>query len=130
MELAFGIILLVLAVFLVIAVLLQQGKNSGLGAITGGNESYYGQGKTVTKDRVLSRLTTVVAIVFCLVVIVVFMFQGSDTASTVTDDGANSPAATAEATIDVSGTDATEDATAGTDAPATEATAGTTEAAE
>ena len=123
MELAFGIILLVLAVFLVIAVLLQQGKNAGLGAISGGNESYYGQGKTMTKDKLLSRLTTVVAIVFCVVVLLLFMFQGTDgtTGSTVTDDHDHAGETAAES-INISGSESTEPATAGTQA--------TTEAAE
>lgn len=118
MELAFGIILLILAVFLVIAVLLQQGKNAGLGAMAGGNESYYGQGKTMTKDKILSRLTTIVAIVFCLVVVLLFMLQGkADTTPSTNNNAANNSKPSVQTSINVTGTEAaTEPATAGTQA--------------
>ena len=117
MTLAFGIILLVLAVFLVVAVLLQQGKNAGLGAISGGNESYYGQGKTMTKDKILSRRTTIVAIVFCIVGIVLFMVQGKDTTTNtpVTDDGHDHVGETASESINIG--DTTEPSEAPTEKP-------------
>ena len=82
MELAFGIILLVAAVFLVVAVLMQHGKSHGLsGTISGGAETFFGKSKGRTIDSVLSKVTTVVAIVFCLLVIVLFMFQSKITSS-------------------------------------------------
>ena len=77
MELAFGIILLVAAVFLVVAVLMQHGKSYGLsGTISGGAETFFGKGKAQTLDKILSKVTTVVAIIFCILVIVLFMVQG------------------------------------------------------
>ena len=51
MELALGIALLVMAVFLVAAVLLQSGKDKSLsGAITGGSDSSFGRTKTSRRD--------------------------------------------------------------------------------
>ncbi|MBE6565199.1 MAG: preprotein translocase subunit SecG [Ruminococcaceae bacterium] len=71
-----GIILIVAAVFLVVAVLLQNGKSHGLsGAISGGAETFFGKTKGKTIDRVLSKATTVVAIVFVILVILVYVFQ-------------------------------------------------------
>jgi len=70
------IILIVAAVFLVVAVLLQNGKSHGLsGAISGGAETFFGKTKGKTIDRVLSKATTVVAIVFVILVILVYVFQ-------------------------------------------------------
>ncbi len=76
LDLVFGIILLVAAVFLVIAVLMQSGKSHNLsGAIAGGAETFFGKEKGKTMDKMFSKLTTVVAIVFVLLVIVVYVIQ-------------------------------------------------------
>ena len=73
-----GIILLVFAVFLVVAVLMQQGKSHNLsGAIAGGAETFFGKSKGQTINKKLSVLTTVVAIVFVLVVCTVYVIQPS-----------------------------------------------------
>lgn len=76
MQIALGIILLVAALFLIIAVLLQNGKSKGLsGSITGGAETFFGKNKGKTIDKKLSVLTTVVAIVFVVITLVVFVAQ-------------------------------------------------------
>ena len=73
-----GIILLVFAVFLVIAVLMQQGKSHNLsGAIAGGAETFFGKSKGQTINKKLSLITTVVAIVFVLIVCTVYVIQPS-----------------------------------------------------
>ena len=76
MQIALGIILLVAALFLIIAVLLQNGKSKGLsGSITGGAETFFGKNKGKTIDKKLSVITTVVAIVFVVITLVVFVAQ-------------------------------------------------------
>ena len=73
-EIVFGILLLVMAVFLVIAVLLQSGKDKNLsGSIAGGAETFFGKTKGSTWDKILSKLTTVMAIVFIVVVIAMYI---------------------------------------------------------
>ena len=75
-DIVFAIILLVAAVFLTIAVLMQSGKSHNLsGTIAGGADTFFGKTKGKTIDRVHSKLTTVVAIVFALLVIVVYVIQ-------------------------------------------------------
>lgn len=75
-DIVFAIILLVAAVFLTIAVLMQSGKSHNLsGTIAGGADTFFGKTKGKTIDRVLSKLTTVVAIIFALLVIVVYVIQ-------------------------------------------------------
>ncbi len=63
--------------FLIVAVLLQQGKTKGglSGTIVGGTETFYGKEHGVRRDRFLSRLTTIAAIVFVIVVLVVYFIQ-------------------------------------------------------
>ena len=76
MQIALGIILLAAALFLIIAVLLQNGKSKGLsGTISGGAETFFGKNKGKTIDKKLSVITTVVAIVFVVITLVVFVAQ-------------------------------------------------------
>ncbi len=77
MELAFGIILLVMAVFLIVAVLMQSGKDKNLsGTIAGGADTFFSKSKATTMDKVLSKLTTIVAVVFAVVVIAMYIIVG------------------------------------------------------
>ena len=75
-EIVFGVIILVFALFLVIAVLMQHGKSKNLsGTIAGGAETFFGKEKGRTIDKVLSTLTTVVAVVFVLAVLLLYILQ-------------------------------------------------------
>lgn len=76
MEIAIGIILIISAVFLIVAVLMQHGKSHNLsGTIAGGAETFFGKSKASTLDKKLSKLTTIVAIVFTLLVLVSYLMQ-------------------------------------------------------
>lgn len=76
MEVVLGIILLVSAVFLVIAVLMQSGKSHNLsGTIAGGAETFFGKTKGKTLDKMLEKLTTVVSVFFVLTVVVMYVMQ-------------------------------------------------------
>lgn len=72
-----GGLLIAAGLFLIVAVLLQQGKSKGglSGTIVGGTETFYGKEKGVQRDKLLSRLTTIVSIVFVLLVLVVYWIQ-------------------------------------------------------
>lgn len=73
MDIALGIVLLVLAVALVALVLLQQGKDKNLsGAIAGGADTFFGKSKGGNSDKLLSTITTVVSVVFVAVVLVMY----------------------------------------------------------
>ena len=75
-EIVLGIILLICAVFLVVAVLMQQGKEKGLsGAISGGSDTFFGKNKGKSYEKKLSMLTTIVAIVFVVVVVAMYAIQ-------------------------------------------------------
>ena len=71
-----GVILLVFALFLIVSVLMQHGKAKNIsGAIAGGAETFFGKTKGSTIDKMLSKITTVVAIIFVIIVIVVYIMQ-------------------------------------------------------
>lgn len=73
-ELTLGIILMVMALFLIVAVLIQQGKDKKLsGSIAGGADTYYGKGKGKSWEKILSIATTVVAILFAILVVAMYV---------------------------------------------------------
>ena len=76
MQIAIGIILIISAIFLIVAVLMQHGKSHNLsGTIAGGAETFFGKTKGSTLDKKLSKLTTVVAIIFCVLVLISYLIQ-------------------------------------------------------
>ena len=76
METVIGILLLIMAVFLVVAVLMQSSKDHRLsGTIAGGAETFFGKQKGKSIDALLSKITTIVAIVFVILVLVLCFTQ-------------------------------------------------------
>ncbi len=74
MQIVFGVILLVLAIALVALVLVQQGKDKKLsGAIAGGSDTFYGKNKGANKDKMLSTVTAIMAVVFVVIVIAMYL---------------------------------------------------------
>ena len=71
MELALGIVLIVLSVALTLMVLFQSAKDSRLsGTIAGGAETFFGKTKGTSIDKLLSKLTVVVSVLVVLVSLV------------------------------------------------------------
>ena len=83
LELIVGIILIIMSVFLVIAVLLQSGKEKGLsGTIAGGNsDTYFGRSGGSKKEKWLFRLTLIGSIVFVVLTVVLTILITSGTAA-------------------------------------------------
>mgnify|MGYP002573803351 CR=1 FL=1 len=69
-EIVMGIILLVMALFLVVAVLMQSGTDKRL---AGGADTFLGKERGSRLDKLLNILTPIVAGVFALVVIVMYV---------------------------------------------------------
>lgn len=77
LNIILGIVLLVAALFLIIAVLIQSGKSKGVSStISGGSsETYFGKNKGTSLDKKLAILTVVVAVIFMVVALVVYIAQ-------------------------------------------------------
>ena len=74
MEIALGVVILVLAAVLVACVLMQSGKDKRLsGSIAGGAETFFGKTKGKTTDKIFSRATTILSFVFVVVMVVMFI---------------------------------------------------------
>jgi preprotein translocase subunit SecG len=73
LEITLGIILIVFAVFLVVAVLLQSSKDQGLGVIGGAGESFLGKDRSSRLDKLLNKLTPIIAGAFAIIVLVMYL---------------------------------------------------------
>lgn len=69
-QMALSIVMIIASLFLIVVVLLQQGAQQGLGAISGGAETFFGSGKASAADRVFARLTSIVGVAFVIVALV------------------------------------------------------------
>ena len=69
-------ILLLSALFIVIAVIFQKSADEGLsGTIAGGNETFYGKDKSAHTDKLWFKWTLVASIVFALAVLAAYVIQ-------------------------------------------------------
>ena len=69
MQLTVTILHIVIAVALIVVVMFQTGKDTGLSSMLGGgdtSDSFYGKNKNKTKDAILARITTVLAVLFII----------------------------------------------------------------
>ncbi|MEE3468210.1 MAG: preprotein translocase subunit SecG [Eubacterium sp.] len=55
---------IVICVLLVIVVLMQEGKNSGLGALSGSSDTYWTRNKGRSAEGILVKITRVAAVLF------------------------------------------------------------------
>lgn len=68
MHTALMIVLLVSSIVLIISILLQESRSDGLsGSIAGGAEQLFGKKKSRGYDAILSRITTVCAVIYIIV---------------------------------------------------------------
>ena len=79
LQYVFGAVLIILAIFLIIVVLLQESRTAGLsGAISGGADTFFGKSKGRTMEQKLVKLTRISAIVFFILTLgitIFFMFK-------------------------------------------------------
>ena len=72
MSTVLNVVYIILCVVLIAVVLLQSGKQAGLsGTIAGGAETFFGKNKGKTIDSILSKATSVIAILFMVLAIVI-----------------------------------------------------------
>ena len=70
-EIILGIVLILLSVAIIVLVLLQESKSSGLsGAIAGGAETFFGKNKSRTMESKLVLITKIIAISFFVLALV------------------------------------------------------------
>ena len=69
-HIAFGVALVVLSIFIILLILMQEGNQQGLGAISGGSsESFFGKNKGRTDEAKKALLTKILVGLFAVVVL-------------------------------------------------------------
>ncbi|HEX3039015.1 MAG TPA: preprotein translocase subunit SecG [Caproiciproducens sp.] len=78
LEIVFGIVLLIFSVAITVVVLLQEGHQQDLGAITGGADTFLSKNQARSVDAFLARWTKVIAVGFFVLVIAInaYMYFG------------------------------------------------------
>ena len=70
-EVIFGIVLLLASLAIILVVILQEGHQQSLGAITGGADTFLSKNKARSMDAFLARWTKFIAIGFFVLVLVI-----------------------------------------------------------
>ena len=73
MSVFVGILLLLVALVMIVTVLLQSSERSGLGAVSGAAETFFGKNKAKGMEAKLALITKISAIVFVLLAIVMML---------------------------------------------------------
>ena len=70
-----GSVLVLLSVALVVLVLLQNSKSRGLSGAIGGSsgDSYFGKNQAQTKEKKLSKLTTIFSVIYIVIAIAAYI---------------------------------------------------------
>ena len=70
MKTALTILFIIICLAMVILVMAQEGKEAGLGTISGMSDTYWGKNKGRSKEGNLIKATTVVSVLFFVMAIV------------------------------------------------------------
>lgn len=102
LSIVLAILLFISAIFLIVAVLMQSGKDKGTGVVTGGSsETYFGKNKSKSKEKKLALITTIVAIIFVVLAIVAYVTQEYNPAAPNTNTGSTTSSSGKNSTADV-----------------------------
>ena len=70
-QVIFGIILIIFSVAIIFVVIMQEGNQQNIGAISGGADTFFAKNKARSIDAFLARWTKIIAIGFFVLVIAV-----------------------------------------------------------
>ncbi|HBP38031.1 MAG TPA: preprotein translocase subunit SecG [Clostridiales bacterium] len=74
-----AVIDILISIGLIMLVIFQEGSSKGLGIIGGGAETFFGKSKGRSIDAVLKKLTTVAAVIFAALTIILYLMTGRGT---------------------------------------------------
>ena len=73
LKIVITVVFIIVSIALAGLVLMQEGKSSGLGALSGAAESYWGKNKARTMQGMLVKLTKIFCVLFMVLAIVLNM---------------------------------------------------------
>jgi preprotein translocase subunit SecG len=72
-RIVFVALLILLSIVLIVSVLMQPANQEGLGAISGGSDTFFSKNKGRTREGMLKRLTIVCAVTMLVIAILYFI---------------------------------------------------------
>ncbi len=71
------VLFIIICLLLIVVVLMQEGKDAGLGSLTGQVDSYVRKNRAHTREGKLERITTILGVLFfvCAIVLALKVFQ-------------------------------------------------------
>ena len=69
-NIVLGVVMILVSLIIIAIVLLQQGRRTGVGAISGGADTFLSKNKARTVDAMLARYTKYIAILFFILAVV------------------------------------------------------------
>ena len=69
LKLILSVLFILICIFLIVVILLQEGKSAGLGAISGMADSYWGKNKGRSMEGNLQKFTTIAVVLFMVLAI-------------------------------------------------------------
>ena len=73
MSVVIGIVLVIAALIMIVTIMLQSSERSGLGAVSGAAETFFGKNKAKGMEAKLALITKISAIVFVVLAIVMML---------------------------------------------------------
>ncbi len=70
LRIVLTVIFLIISIALTAIVLMQEGKQAGLGAISGAAESYWGKNRGRSMEGTLEKITKVLAVLFIVIAVI------------------------------------------------------------
>lgn len=70
LKMILTIVFIIVSIALTVVVLMQQGKNAGLGAIAGGAETYWGKNKGRSMEGTLVKTTKILVAAFIILAVI------------------------------------------------------------
>lgn len=64
-----GVVLIIMSIAIIVAIILQEGNQQGVGVVTGGADSFFSKNKARSIDAKLAKWTKVIAAIFVICVI-------------------------------------------------------------
>ena len=66
LKMILTIVFILVSIVLTVIILMQQGKNAGLGALAGGSETYWGKNKGRSMEGMLGKITKILIAAFII----------------------------------------------------------------
>ncbi len=77
-RLAFGILMVIAAIAIIVVIMMQKGTNDNVGVISGSSETYYGKNKERNKEGILKKITLGLFIFIMVCAIICFAVSIAD----------------------------------------------------